>query len=84
MPMTVEWEPRLTIMSLLGQRDERDVAVIAGRRWTSSMTVSAVVHAANRSVLPPFMIIVTAGLFTGVFVMALMLPMIKLIEGLSK
>lgn len=37
-----------------------------------------------RSVLPPFMIILTAGLFTGVFVLALMLPMIKLIEGLTK
>lgn len=37
-----------------------------------------------RSVLPPFMIIVTAGLFVSLFAFALMLPMIKLLEGLSK
>jgi type II secretory pathway component PulF len=37
-----------------------------------------------RSVLPPFLIIATAGVFTFVFVFAMMLPMIKLIEGLSK
>lgn len=36
-----------------------------------------------RNVLPPFLIIVTAGLFVGVFACAVMLPMIKLLEGLS-
>ncbi len=37
-----------------------------------------------RSVLPPVLIILTAGLFTAFFVLALMLPMIKLLEGLTK
>lgn len=37
-----------------------------------------------RSVLPPFMILVTAGFFTFFFVIAMMLPMIKLLESLSK
>ena len=37
-----------------------------------------------RSVLPPFLVIVTAGLFTVAFVFAIMLPIIKLLEGLSK
>jgi type II secretory pathway component PulF len=37
-----------------------------------------------RSILPPFLILVTAGLFTVFFVLAMMLPMIKLLEGLSK
>lgn len=37
-----------------------------------------------RSILPPFLIIATAGLFTVFFVFAMMLPMIKLLEGLSK
>jgi type II secretory pathway component PulF len=37
-----------------------------------------------RSVLPPFVIIGTAGIFTTCFVFALMLPLIKLLEGLSK
>lgn len=37
-----------------------------------------------RSVLPPILIIVTAGFFVGFFVVALMLPMFKLLEGLSK
>jgi type II secretory pathway component PulF len=37
-----------------------------------------------QSILPAFMIIGTAGLVVGVFVIALMLPLIKLIEGLSK
>jgi len=35
-------------------------------------------------VLPPFMIILTAGLFTALFVLALMFPMIRLMEGLTK
>jgi hypothetical protein len=37
-----------------------------------------------RSVLPPFLIICTAGLFTVGFVFAVMLPMYRLLEGLSK
>ncbi len=37
-----------------------------------------------RSVLPPFMIIVSAAVIVVFFVMAIMLPMIKLLEGLSK
>ena len=37
-----------------------------------------------RSVLPAFMIVFTAGLMVGVFAIAVMLPLIKLIEGLSK
>jgi type II secretory pathway component PulF len=37
-----------------------------------------------RSVLPPLLVLVTAGLLVGVFVVALMLPLIKLLEGLSK
>jgi type IV pilus assembly protein PilC len=37
-----------------------------------------------RSILPAFMIVATAGVLVGVFAMAVMLPMIKLIEGLSK
>jgi type II secretory pathway component PulF len=37
-----------------------------------------------RSVLPPFLIIATAGVLVGVFIVALMLPMIKLLEGLSR
>lgn len=36
-----------------------------------------------RSVLPPFLVIVTAGILVVFFVLALMLPMISLIEGLS-
>ncbi len=36
-----------------------------------------------RSVLPPLLVIVTAGVFVGCFVFALMLPMIKLLEGLA-
>jgi len=37
-----------------------------------------------RNVLPPFLIIATAGVFVTLFVGILMLPMIKLLEGLSK
>jgi hypothetical protein len=37
-----------------------------------------------RSVLPAFMIIATAGVLVTVFAFTVMLPMIKLIEGLSK
>lgn len=37
-----------------------------------------------RSVFPAFIIIVTAGALTGAFAMAVMLPVLKLIEGLSK
>ncbi len=37
-----------------------------------------------RSVLPPFLVIATAGVFTILFVFAMMLPMVKLLEGLSK
>jgi type II secretory pathway component PulF len=37
-----------------------------------------------RYVFPPFMIIMTAGIFVGIFVMAMMLPMLKLLENLSK
>jgi type II secretory pathway component PulF len=36
------------------------------------------------SVLPPILIICTAGLFVSLFAVSMMLPMIKLIEGLSK
>jgi type II secretory pathway component PulF len=37
-----------------------------------------------RSVLPAFMILATAGVLVGAFVFSVMLPMISLIEGLSK
>ncbi len=37
-----------------------------------------------RTILPPLVVVLTAGFLTGVFVLALMLPMIKLLEGLSK
>lgn len=37
-----------------------------------------------RTILPAFMIIVTAGLLTVMFVLSVMLPMVKLLEGLSK
>jgi type II secretory pathway component PulF len=37
-----------------------------------------------RSVLPPFLIVCTAGLFVVLFVMAIMLPMVRLLETLSK
>ncbi len=37
-----------------------------------------------RSVLPPLLIITTAGVLVGLFIVSLMLPMIKLLEGLSK
>jgi type II secretory pathway component PulF len=37
-----------------------------------------------RTILPAFMIIVTAGLLTAMFVLSVMLPMVKLLEGLSK
>ena len=37
-----------------------------------------------RSVLPPFMILATAGFFTVLFVIAVMLPMINLLESLGK
>jgi type II secretory pathway component PulF len=37
-----------------------------------------------RNVLPPFLIIVTAGMFVTVFACTVMMPMYKLLEGLSK
>jgi type II secretory pathway component PulF len=37
-----------------------------------------------RSVLPPFLIVCTAGLFVVFFIMVMMLPMIRLLEALSK
>ncbi|MFO0808445.1 MAG: type II secretion system F family protein [Gemmataceae bacterium] len=37
-----------------------------------------------RTVLPSIVIIMTAGTLTGAFVLSVMLPMIKLVEGLSK
>jgi type II secretory pathway component PulF len=37
-----------------------------------------------RTVLPPFLIIVSAGVLVCLFVFALILPMVKLLEGLSK
>jgi type II secretory pathway component PulF len=37
-----------------------------------------------RSVLPPVMILFTAGLFTAFFVISIILPMIRLLEGLSR
>lgn len=37
-----------------------------------------------RSALPPLLIVLTAGLFTAIFVFAMMLPLVKLMEGLSK
>jgi len=37
-----------------------------------------------RTILPPFIVVMTAGLLTAVFALALMLPMIKLLEGLSQ
>jgi type II secretory pathway component PulF len=37
-----------------------------------------------RTILPPFVVIITAGLLVGFFAIALFLPLIKLMEGLSK
>jgi type II secretory pathway component PulF len=37
-----------------------------------------------RSVLPPFLIVSTVGVLIAAFVFAVMLPLIKLLEGLSK
>jgi len=37
-----------------------------------------------RSVLPPFVVVVTAGTLTVFFVVAVMAPLLKLLEGLSK
>jgi type II secretory pathway component PulF len=37
-----------------------------------------------RSVLPPFLIVCTAGTFAGFFVFAISFPMLRLLEGLSK
>jgi type II secretory pathway component PulF len=37
-----------------------------------------------RSILPAFMIVMTAGVLVGVFAVSVMLPMVKLLEGLSK
>jgi general secretion pathway protein F len=37
-----------------------------------------------RTVLPPFLIVATAGVVVCLFVFALMLPMVRLLEGLSK
>jgi type II secretory pathway component PulF len=37
-----------------------------------------------RTVLPPFLIILTAGVVVGLFVAALILPMVRLLEALSK
>jgi type II secretory pathway component PulF len=37
-----------------------------------------------RSVLPPFLVVITAGLFVVLFVFVMILPMLQLIEGLSK
>jgi type II secretory pathway component PulF len=37
-----------------------------------------------RTVLPPFVVIVTAGFLIGFFAIALFMPLIKLMEGLSK
>jgi len=37
-----------------------------------------------RSVLPPFVVIATAGFLTAFFALAVMMPMINLLEGLSK
>jgi type II secretory pathway component PulF len=37
-----------------------------------------------RTVLPPFLIVVTAGVVVGLFTFALILPLVRLMEGLSK
>ena len=37
-----------------------------------------------RTVFPAFMIIATAGLLVGVFAVSVMIPLVKLLEGLSK
>jgi type II secretory pathway component PulF len=37
-----------------------------------------------RTVLPPFLIVITAGILVCLFVFALMLPLVKLLEGLSQ
>jgi type II secretory pathway component PulF len=37
-----------------------------------------------RSVLPPFLIVVTAGVFITLFIFSIIFPMFKLLEGLSK
>lgn len=55
----------------------RQIANVYRRRVTTDSTVL-------RTVLPPLVVIATAGFLTGFFVIALMLPMIKLLDGLSK
>ena len=37
-----------------------------------------------RSVLPPFLIVATAGVLVALFVLSVMLPLIKLLEGLAR
>ena len=55
----------------------REVAGVSRRQVESRSTVL-------RTILPPFVVITTAGFLTGFFVIALMMPMIRLLEGLSK
>ena len=55
----------------------RQVAVVYRRQVEARSTLL-------RSVLPPLLVLGTAGVLVGVFVVALMLPLIKLLEGLTK
>jgi len=55
----------------------REIATVYRRQVESRSTVL-------RTILPPFVVIMTAGFLTGFFVSAMIFPMIKLLEGLSK
>ena len=55
----------------------REIASIYRRQVAIRTTVL-------RTLLPPLIVIATAGILTGCFAIALMMPMIKLLEGLSK
>lgn len=55
----------------------REVAAVYRRQVETRATVL-------RTVLPPFVVIATAGALTGFFAVAVMLPLLKLLEGLSK
>ena len=55
----------------------REIAVIYQRQVNHRSAIL-------RSVMPPLVVILTAGILSGCFIMSLMLPMLKLLEGLSK
>jgi type II secretory pathway component PulF len=55
----------------------RQIAVVYRRQVDSRAAVL-------RSVLPPFVVLFTAGVLVFVFAIAVMVPMVRLMEGLSK